>query len=99
MSLIKCFIFVAIASAHLTLVAQQKPSLPDPADANAAAIPYRYVSVFDSYRPMAATALSPDKVWQSANNELGTPGGSDAGTAPSSGNAPTDHSNHQNKGK
>lgn len=88
MSFTKWFIFVAFAFAPLTLVAQQQNSPPDPADPKAAVVTYMYESTFNNYKPMATSAATPDAVWQSANKGLGT-----------AGDAPMDHSNHQNKGK
>lgn len=89
--------------------AQQQQTPPNPLDANAPTAAVTYESAFKNYRTSTDDSATPDKVWRSANEEMGRIGGhaghmKDAGSAPAASpnaNAPApkqggamDHSKH-----
>ncbi|RJF98164.1 hypothetical protein [Noviherbaspirillum saxi] len=67
---IAAWVFVPIAA-----TAQQKQTQYAPTDPNAPVTTIGYESAFKSYRASSDDAETPDKVWRSANDEMGKLGG------------------------
>lgn len=89
------------------VTAQEKQNLPNPLDADAPVAGVRYESAFKSFRSPSENQ-APDKVWRTANDEMGKLGGhmghmksrgAETSTSAGTGNAPAasgaaDHSKH-----
>lgn len=108
MSIQQWLVAAAWAFMPVAAAAQVKQNTPDPLDANAPAVEVRYESAFKTFRSPVEERQTPDKVWRSANEEMGKLGGhmghmQSSGEKPqpaaSAGSAPpaasgTDHSKH-----
>lgn len=71
-------IAILMALPFSAVTAQDKPKQSDPANPVEVVPAPVYESAFSGYRPSSEFRDSPDTVWRSANNELGS-GGSHAG--------------------
>lgn len=69
---------IVIAALILPPLAVAQQAAPDPADPGESVPALHYESVFSSYRSFSAAAAAetaPDRVWHSANREVGELGG------------------------
>jgi predicted small lipoprotein YifL len=100
---VAAWVFVSLAAA------QQKQPNYTPADATSPVSAISYESAFKSYRTSTDESPSPDKVWRSANDDMGRLGGhaghmkaseaqppasSSADNAETKHRSPADHSKH-----
>ena len=74
MTFIRSIATAILAAAHAIAAAQSLPSPAEPSNPVAAAVPLSYVSAFTHYQRMGDDAESPDKIWRSANDEVGQAG-------------------------
>lgn len=75
MSFFRWLAFAAISVAPAVYAAQNQTAISDPADPAGAATSFRYESVFSGYSSADKEDTAPDKVWRSANEEMGRLGG------------------------
>ena len=71
----QCLALGILASLSLAATAQQAPHQPGPLDVNAPVPAPAYASAFNSYQGATDSGETPDKIWRSANDEVGRLGG------------------------
>jgi hypothetical protein len=69
------FAALAMAALPFAVCAQQNQTYPDVTNPAAPTAPLRYESVFSTYQSSKEDESTPDTVWRSANDAMGTLGG------------------------